>query len=114
LPEVSPALAEPIGGHEDLPGGERTGDAVMANGGQPHGCDAAALSAIRVSSKLAWSNSRVQIGGDDCGGSRKDAAFRIAGWGRNFVNDGFVHVEFWVFDAKPAEVGDGRCALRRS
>ena len=83
-----------------MSGGERSEHAVMANGSQPHGCDAAALFAIRIAAKLAWIDMRAKIGGNGFGGPGKDAGFRIAGWRLNFANDSFGHVEGGEFQAQ--------------
>ena len=111
--EISPAFPEAIRSHEDLSSRQRTGDPVVADRGQSHRSDAATLRAIGGSSKLAWSDPSLQIGGDDARGSCKNTFFWIVWWRRNLVDDSFVHIQFWVLDPQPPEFVYGGCSLRR-
>ena len=75
-----------------MSGGEASHDAVMTNRGKPHGCDAATLSAVRVSSKLARRNPDLKVGGEGLGSSSKDAFFRVPRRSDDLSNDHLRHI----------------------
>ena len=98
--ETLPALAKSIGRHEEVSGGERPKHAVMTDSSQHHGCDAAALRAIGIATKLAWCDRRAKIGGNGFGGPGEDAGFRAAGGRLHFANERLGHIEGGEFLAQ--------------
>ena len=86
--------------------GERAGYAVMANCGERHRCDAAALLAVGIASELAWRDAGFEIGGKCLCGAREDAIFRTAGWCGHFVQQFVWHLDEGILLAQSAEICD--------
>src|ERR1700722_6143899 len=86
----------------------------MADSSQAHGCDAAALFAIGIASKLAGSDSSGEIGRDRFGRPREDAFSWILRRRSNFLNNRFLHIQDWIARSQPQQLGDYRSPLRRS
>src|SRR5579871_5415307 len=86
----------------------------MADSGQTHGRNATTLCAVGISSELAWRDAGLQIGRYDFRSFRKDAGFGILRWRRQFLNNGFRHIQFWIFDPQPPQIGYNGASLQRS
>jgi hypothetical protein len=85
----------------------------MANGGQRHRCDAATLTAIRISAELARCNLRSQIGRYGLSSSCKDALLWTVGWTFHLSNQRFRHVENGIRRPQSPKVGYHRGSLLR-
>jgi hypothetical protein len=84
----------------------------MAHCSQGHRRYAAALCAVGVSAKLAWSDFRPKVRRNDFGRSRKDAFFGIIRWRLEFAEEGFGHFEALIFEPQSMEVCDGGSSVR--
>ncbi|MCU1222871.1 MAG: hypothetical protein JWQ42_964 [Edaphobacter sp.] len=55
-----------------MTGGEAANDAMVADCGKTHGCDAATLRAVWSATELTWCDDGLKIGGDGMRGPGKD------------------------------------------
>src|SRR5882757_2908699 len=82
-----------LGDFEQMTGGEAADYFVVTDCGKTHGCDAAALRAVRIAAELAGGDDGFEVGGDGVGGAGEDAVCGRLGWIQKLSKGGFVHVE---------------------
>jgi hypothetical protein len=97
LPGLRAIPADFDGGFENGPDGKYSSQFVRGHGGQTHGCHASAGSAIRIPSKLAWSDLGLQVCRQRVGRERENAILGAV-WRRGKLpNHRLWHVQFRIF-----------------
>jgi hypothetical protein len=109
--ECPQSLAQSIGSHKEVPCCNPPRDTVVADGGQRHRSDTAALFAIGISSKLAGSDLCPKIGGNGFRSSRKNAFFWTPRWKLDLSNESFGHIQGGILQTQLSQVGYGRSPL---
>ncbi len=78
----------------------------MPYGGQAHGCHAAALRAVWITTKLTGSDARLQISGDNLRGTGKNAFFRGLWRIEKLAQHSFAHVQHGKASAQLSQLFD--------
>src|SRR5580692_9491060 len=112
LTQPPPAAANAFRGQEQMSGGKRSYNSMVAHSRQSHGRNAAALLAVRIATKLAGRDPRLQIG-RDCRSSPREDALRRAGWRKRHLRNEFLrHFKLGILDPQLTQLRNHLCPLR--
>lgn len=96
---------------KDRANGQESTQFVRCHGGQPHGRNAPAGTAIGIAAELARNHASLEVGRENAGGLGENTLRRISRGCHKLANQALRHIQFWKDRAQQQHVRNGRGAL---